>query len=152
MTPEHAARAFFPAYGVWKSGRDLWSTHVKSSQARERTQVYGQTMPEEEALAQDTLFNQGAASGGALLLLLFLTVFVIIIPATQAFTCFGPTNLALPGWAWGFLILLFWPMGIVWLAFQGKCQTDASELAAPAVEAFLPAPPLFANKPCSASL
>ena len=139
MTPEHVARTLFPPYGAWKSGRDLWDTHVRSAQERQRTQTYGQAAPGEEAFAQDQLFNQGAASGGALLLFFVLTVFVIIIPAAQAFTCFGPTNLALPGWAWGFLILLFWPMGIVWLALQGRCQDDAAGLAVQALEAFLPA-------------
>ena len=150
MTPELVARALFPAYGAWKSGGDLWKTHVRSAQARQRAQTYGQAAPGPEALAQDQLFNQGAASGGALLLFLFLTVFIVIIPAVQAFTCFGPTNLALPGWAWGFLILLFWPMGIVWLAFQGRCQADATGLAVPVLEAFLPTSSLSTTGSCTA--
>ena len=150
MTPEHVARTLFPAYGAWKSGSDLWNTHVRSAEERQRAQTYGQAAQGEGGLAQDRLFNQAGATGVALLLFLFLTVFVIIIPAAQAFTCFGPTNLALPGWAWGFLILLFWPMGIVWLALQGRCQADAAGLAVPALEAFLPSSSLSTSLRCTA--
>lgn len=106
-----------PFYGVWKTSGDLLRLKAGADY------LYGSTMEDAAQKRQAVLQSSGATAAGFVLFLL-LVVFAILVPAVQAFACFGATNLYWPGWAWGILILLFWPLGLVWLVFKGGCASS----------------------------
>ena len=141
MTTLSVAKALsFPLYGVCKSASRLLSFREA---ARERQKTYGaarrelfddgnETDPNYEG--QDdrvgggmdegaSFVKQSVPTGGALVLFLFLSVFVVLVPAIQAFSCGQNSSLGMPGWIWGFLILFFWPLGVIWLVLQGGCSS-----------------------------
>ena len=117
--------ALFPVYGLLKSAQefaDASKTEVRPSveygapsRTDQGSETWNKPAPEDRWQKQN--------SGALMLLFLFLVVFIYFVPAVQAFSCFDATNLYLPGWAWGLLIILFWPLGAVWLVFRGGCSS-----------------------------
>lgn len=115
MQGERLLQLLCPVYGAWRAADDL---------NRQAATVYGSTM-EDDSSRREAGLKQGGAAAASFVMFAFLVIFAILVPAVQAFSCFGDTNLSLPGWAWGLLILLFWPLGLVWLVFKGGCAPTA---------------------------
>ena len=136
MQFEQIAPALSPLYGLWSSANHLWAAGKAGAF---RSGAYGsprrgdrrehQSFDRSGSLGEPEQGRAAAAAGFVMFLL--LVVFVVLVPAAQAFSCFGATNLALPGWAWGALILLFWPMGLLWLVFRGGCADGIPDLVRP---------------------
>lgn len=105
MDSDSLARVLFPIRGLL-SGSGV-SKHGFYGQR------FGPLLSEDEERAR----FRCVPSKNFVFLLLFLLIFATIVPAIQAFTTPCET-LGLPGWAWGFLILFFWPVGIIWLILR----------------------------------
>ena len=60
----------------------------------------------------------------------FIIIFLVFVPAIQAFQCQGQTSLYFPGWLWGIGILFFWPLGFVWAGLRGTCPATGEATAA----------------------
>ena len=119
MDVDKLMQVLSPFYGVWRTSGALLTLKSRANA------LYGSAAEDAADRRQDIL-RQGGTTAAGFVLFMFLLVFAILVPAVQAFGCFGATNLYLPGWAWGILILLFWPLGLVWLVFKGGCASDGS--------------------------
>jgi hypothetical protein len=118
MDADKILQALSPFYGMWKTSGRLLQLKAGAED------LYGSAVGDAARRRQAVMRSSGAAAAG-FVLFLFLAVFGTLVPAAQAFACLGPTNLYLPGWAWGILILAFWPLGLVWLVFKGGCPASA---------------------------
>ena len=107
-----ACQLLLPAYGLWQAALDMLGVRKRG------LALYGSS---EESSAR-TVSAAGAFVGFA-----FLMVFVVLVPATQAFACADTATLGMASWVWGVLILFFWPTGLLWLLVRGGCTDDTSE-------------------------
>ena len=120
-----------PLYGGCQFLREIANTPSKRSYGRsledDARRLEDDARRYEETVEVDAL-RYGLAEILGFVVALLLLVFVVVVPTVQAFTCFSGTNLGMPGWLWGILILLFWPFGVVWMVYKGGCADQSATL------------------------
>ena len=115
MHLDRVAQVASPLYGLWRAGADLRELRLR------KNALYGCQRGDATGQRQD-LATSETLTGAGLFFYLVLFIVAIVLPAVQAFSCgTSTTNLYLPGWAWGVLIILFWPLGLLWLVLSGGC-------------------------------